>query len=546
MVRKQIFISRTLNYHNLIDILDDESEDSGSDTSRKMNFADTSAKSAVDESFEIPETDEEDSDQSEKPISTRRRTATNRIIDSESEESDDESDKARKSVYEAEVENEEEAPIEEQAYSKATRRSIFGFQPRKSMQHSVAPGSDSDSSDSDSDIIIEDSENESQATSKKNDSQGTIEYKHSTEVKKEMNGTNSSQNELNGTDDSIKSIANVQNGKTEPSNEDSMSSNWNESQIKPSLSSTIRSPLKDVSNHKRSMVSNESFDNSIESKMSSTLSPKEESGLLNEAAGSSANSKLKVSQSQYETAVSSKETIEKQLSSLKQLMSSSNLPDGGEKLKKRIEILNVQLDEKIMLINMMEIDENKSIKNEIMRSFQSENSSGVIVIEDEKPPKPAIPVYKLIDDVKPVHFGKVGMENFQQRQAETIESLKDIHQSINKRPPETELDTPPKYLKLDLMPHQLHAIKFMRWRETASPRGGILADDMGLGKTLTTISLIMKSIQAAEDRGEDSGSDSGDDDDDDGWKARGRKDLKDGGKNFTSRLTHFDVNTNFS
>lgn len=51
----------------------------------------------------------------------------------------------------------------------------------------------------------------------------------------------------------------------------------------------------------------------------------------------------------------------------------------------------------------------------------------------------------------------------------------------------------------------------------------------GLGKTLTAISLILKGIQADEQR-EDESDEEEEEDDDEGWKARGRKDMKNGGK----------------
>lgn len=56
---------------------------------------------------------------------------------------------------------------------------------------------------------------------------------------------------------------------------------------------------------------------------------------------------------------------------------------------------------------------------------------------------------------------------------------------MEKCPAETDFAPQPNYLNIQLMPHQLHAIKWMSWREkTKRPRGGILADDMGLGEYL--------------------------------------------------------------
>lgn len=51
-----------------------------------------------------------------------------------------------------------------------------------------------------------------------------------------------------------------------------------------------------------------------------------------------------------------------------------------------------------------------------------------------------------------------------------------------------------------------------------------------MGKTLTGISLILKSVQADEEREDES--DESDEEEDEGWKARGRKNLHYGGKQF--------------
>lgn len=77
----------------------------------------------------------------------------------------------------------------------------------------------------------------------------------------------------------------------------------------------------------------------------------------------------------------------------------------------------------------------------------------------------------------------------------TVGNLKDIQNQLDARPNEDVLDDAPDFLNVTLMRHQLHALKFMRWREDQKMKGGILADDMGLGKTLITISLIMKQNQ---------------------------------------------------
>ena len=59
-------------------------------------------------------------------------------------------------------------------------------------------------------------------------------------------------------------------------------------------------------------------------------------------------------------------------------------------------------------------------------------------------------------------------------------------------------------MTVELMPHQREAFTWMTWRESQSPRGGILADDQGLGKTVSTIALIVSNCGNRE-RGREKG-----------------------------------------
>lgn len=48
----------------------------------------------------------------------------------------------------------------------------------------------------------------------------------------------------------------------------------------------------------------------------------------------------------------------------------------------------------------------------------------------------------------------------------------------------------PAGINVNLLPHQLYSLKWLRWRENSYPNGSILADDMGLGKTLTILAYL--------------------------------------------------------
>lgn len=224
--------------------------------------------------------------------------------------------------------------------------------------------------------------------------------------------------------------------------------------------------------------------------------------------------------------------MEQELANMMRILDhAKNLPDGGQKLLSKVADMRKQIQQQTQHIGQLQIDESLSVKNEIAKSF--EKSLEVVEVAQNVP---MIPIIELNDndylkavDVQPKYTGKVGMKNFETKKALTVETLQEFADSLQARPTEDQLDEPPKYLKCTLMRHQLHALKFMRWRETQKVKGGILADDMGLGKTLTTISLIMKQLQYDEEKEDESeeGEDSDDEEEEkSGWMARGRRERR--------------------
>ncbi|CAG4984483.1 unnamed protein product [Parnassius apollo] len=175
--------------------------------------------------------------------------------------------------------------------------------------------------------------------------------------------------------------------------------------------------------------------------------------------------------------------LQKDFRNIQHLLSETHLdtfPDRGVNLIKKLTALELEmryLGEKVA--KMVVVSDNSMTEDVPRDGFKG----------DEKGPS-WDDIQKATNAVQPSTSGKQAMATHMEDRNLILERFRDLHESLASGPLENEFADNPALLKTQLMPHQLHVLTWLRWRETQRPAGGILADGMGLAKTMTMIALI--------------------------------------------------------
>ncbi|XP_052756589.1 transcription termination factor 2 isoform X2 [Galleria mellonella] len=163
-------------------------------------------------------------------------------------------------------------------------------------------------------------------------------------------------------------------------------------------------------------------------------------------------------------------------------MDVNTLPDGGVKLIQRLTGLEAEVRRQGDKVANMIVEPDSPTAEDIAKDGFGEIMDKGLSWDD---------IQKASNAVQPRMFGKQAMATHMAERNLILESLRHLHSSLASRPADSEAARRPAAVRSELLPHQLHALAWLRWRETQRPCGGILADDMGLGKTITMISLVL-------------------------------------------------------
>lgn len=155
-----------------------------------------------------------------------------------------------------------------------------------------------------------------------------------------------------------------------------------------------------------------------------------------------------------------------------------NLPDGGLNMINRIKRIKSDISQKEAELLGYKIEE--------------DHMDEAIATTNNNQLKPPVKDWREdLEKIQPRFVGQQGMATFNQQKTLTLNRIEKLHKAMHKCPSERDFAPQPDNLNIQLMPHQLHAIKWMRWRETQRPKGGLLADDMGLGNSHGWLSTFL-------------------------------------------------------